>query len=82
VRFARTGSLTNTLDWRIQWARAEWTPPYKTTFTLAWDADGAIDPAKSRFDNHRMLDREPWPTYFKPPQAAVVPVNDPGGGPR
>jgi hypothetical protein len=49
-------------------------PTYRTTFTLAWDADGTVDLAKSGFQNHHVLDREPWPTYFTPPQAAVVPV--------
>jgi hypothetical protein len=65
-------------QWRMQWAKAEWMPPFRTTYMLTWDADGAIYLAKSRFDNHRVLEPMPWPKYYKPAKPITVPVDDRG----
>ena len=76
-------------DWFAQTA-ARWTPngasngrrpngrPFRTTFTLAWDADGAIDFEKSGFENHRLVEQQPWSAYFKPARPEAIPVDDHG----
>ena len=73
-RLIRPDPAADRYPWRIQWARAEWMPPYRKTFPFAYDADGAIDLAKSRFDNHRVLEPSPWPKYYKPAQPITVPI--------